>query len=706
MQFSAIRLREWKAFRRADFELPRASKGKSLVLIGARNGYGKTSLLEALIIGLYGTAGRDLVARAESRDGETGKLIGYRQFIERAFNRQAYEEGANRMSVEIVLDVGRKTITVERTWYIGMSDGEPSFKPSDEQLIIYEGRDDDRVPLRVPATQDRGEYLQAYVERHFLQQSLAGFFLFDGERVQRLAESEMATQVRLGIEGLLGISILRRLQQDLERLVVDRRPRDDASASTALDDTRDEADELLDQIEHRQREANDLKRQLGDAEAERTDLMHRQTRLHGDGISEASELNEKRLIQRRELDKCRDELSHILERELPLLVAGNGLRDALAAQITGDQAFRRWQGVIRSGDSLLDNFLKKLRTEHLPLDPALTESQRAALQGWVSKVWTDLHHPPPKDCPSAELHGYLGDEEQIAVLARLSGVAQFASETVGGVLRRIAEAEAELDRVNDQLARLNVVGSKAQDLQTKIEAAFQREKTLSAQLVAAENELSSKRQALATKEQRVAWMVDQRSKNAPQLAIVRRAEAVQGMLTGLIDEAISLYTGRVGKEMTTAYRGIAHKSTVQKVEVDDDCSVRLVAKGGRDFRTLDNSAGENQIFACALIAAVVKASGRDFPIVVDTPLARLDKIHRSRLLQWMAEHTSSQVILLSTDAEVVGDNLEAVRGYVAKAFQVNHKDIDGFGLSRVEADSYFEPVARVATGNLPREVTQ
>ena len=39
---------------------------------------------------------------------------------------------------------------------------------------------------------------------------------------------------------------------------------------------------------------------------------------------------------------------------------------------------------------------------------------------------------------------------------------------------------------------------------------------------------------------------------------------------------------------------------------------------------MDSSAGEEQIFALSLIAAIAKVSGTKVPFVMDTPLARLD----------------------------------------------------------------------------------
>src|SRR4051812_14278557 len=101
MFLRSIKLRDWKAYANAAFEFPVPTKNKNVVLIGAKNGYGKTSLLEALILGLYGRDGMNALARAVSTNSDSDKS--YDEFVERAFHGQALQQGRTSISVEIVL---------------------------------------------------------------------------------------------------------------------------------------------------------------------------------------------------------------------------------------------------------------------------------------------------------------------------------------------------------------------------------------------------------------------------------------------------------------------------------------------------------------------------------------------------------------------------------------------------------------------------
>src|SRR5690606_211498 len=106
---------------------------------------------------------------------------------------------------------------------------------------------------------------------------------------------------------------------------------------------------------------------------------------------------------------------------------------------------------------------------------------------------------------------------------------------------------------------------------------------------------------------------------------------------------------------------MAHRSDyLREVTINEDGEVELASPDGRDLRQYDLSAGEKQIFTQALFSAIAEVSERTFPLVVDTPLGRLDENHRLNVLKHITGR-KGQVILISTDTEVVGQFLAAIR---------------------------------------------
>ena len=64
MWISRLELTCFKGYQHQVFSFPEPTNGKNIVLIGGMNGYGKTSILEALYLCLYGKDAMVHLARA------------------------------------------------------------------------------------------------------------------------------------------------------------------------------------------------------------------------------------------------------------------------------------------------------------------------------------------------------------------------------------------------------------------------------------------------------------------------------------------------------------------------------------------------------------------------------------------------------------------------------------------------------------------
>ena len=78
------------------------------------------------------------------------------------------------------------------------------------------------------------------------------------------------------------------------------------------------------------------------------------------------------------------------------------------------------------------------------------------------------------------------------------------------------------------------------------------------------------------------------------------------------------------------------------------------------------------------------------PIMMDTPLARLDTDHRKNVLRYFAAQSSDQVVFLSQPDEVNGEYLDAIKGRVAKAYHIDYEEVgNGVGMAHVR-EGYFQ----------------
>lgn len=210
MYLERIHLRDWKCFRDAEFEFPSPDE-KRIVLIGGQNGAGKTSLMEGLLVGMYGNQAVDLISERETIPGTRDRPY-YNEIIRNSVNRSAVSESTRPKSkITIAFRDDDERIVIERVFHLRPG------QPHEEELQVWQGSadDDGLKPIEV-GSDDKQRELQDYIESAILPHDLAGFFFFDGEQVQRLASRDRSEVTRNGLEQLFGLKVLRTLQSDLK----------------------------------------------------------------------------------------------------------------------------------------------------------------------------------------------------------------------------------------------------------------------------------------------------------------------------------------------------------------------------------------------------------------------------------------------------------------------------------------------------------
>ena len=187
---------------------------------------------------------------------------------------------------------------------------------------------------------------------------------------------------------------------------------------------------------------------------------------------------------------------------------------------------------------------------------------------------------------------------------------------------------------------------------------------------AARRELDAAEAELGDKRAELERYLSNIKRRTPDLDNATRADAYAKLIGDLLEEAVPHEVDAVATEMTSVWKAMAHlPDRVERIAISPDCKVSMLATDGTDLHEIEKSAGASQIFTLALITAITRVSGRTFPSVVDTPLARLSRDHRIGLLETFTNRPD-QVILLSTDQEVVDDKLDAIRHRLAKCYEL------------------------------------
>ena len=101
-------------------------------------------------------------------------------------------------------------------------------------------------------------------------------------------------------------------------------------------------------------------------------------------------------------------------------------------------------------------------------------------------------------------------------------------------------------------------------------------------------------------------------------------------------------------------------------------TAKLLDKEGNTIKKKSLSSGERQVFALSLLWALAKSSQLSLPIVIDTPLGRLDSHHRKNLVDHYFPHASRQMIILSTDTEFDESYYKLISKWVSHAYELDY----------------------------------
>lgn len=692
MHLKSLTLRDWKAYSTAKFDLPSPTPNKNLVLVGAQNGFGKTSFFEAVVLGLFGKDGMPLIARAAFADAGVERLTtSYRGFMEKAINRNAIRNGRTSCSVTLVFGLDEENeeeIEIKRIWNFSDSG---AFKASDEEIQIFEGAR--RKPVGPPSGEDRAEWFRDYVAKTFLPYYLAAFFMFDGEQVSTFAEREMSAQVQNGIEGLLGIPVLRELASDLRNYARDRRRETPSGSNSTLARLEQDRDELNAKLAEAQTKLDAVAPNLLNMSQER-ERITRQLDSYGTG-SQAQLQEQLSSLNRYDLEaeRAQEQLHALLAGEVSIALAGRTLRDETAEQLRREEIREGWEAGRAQGDRNLERFVDMFADALTKIQPTLHDQQATGVKEAIGTCWESLWHPPPDDSAEKILHVHLTSADRQRTRQKLADIAELGSPQVLTLVDRIIDAETEATKIKESISRLEGVAPQLEEKRDRL-------RTLNAEIDAANKEVGGLRNEVAgltgqieIKNKDIARLGAQMDQAQPALRRATRGDRMAALIDEIVKEAVPSQIAEIASAMTAAHRTMAHKKDlVERVDIDEACNVRLLNSRGDDVRDLDLSAGEKQIFTQALISAVAQVSGRVFPMLIDTPLGRLDVAHRRGVLQHLVERRG-QVILLSTNTEVVGEYYELVRPHILRSYIVDHDHVDGVG-SSAPREGYFETETR------------
>ena len=634
---------------RHDIDLaPRTKYGnkRPIVLFGGLNGAGKTTTLTAVRLALYG---RQSMGRSISN------IAYHQQLVEYIHKPRKSIVAPNSAAVELDFTYGKHgtvdDFKVVRSW-------QESGKKTVEHLEIYKNEE-----LLEGLS---SEQLQSFLNE-LIPIGVADLFFFDGEKIADLAEDETNEALADAIKRLLGLDIVDRLRADLGIYLRENNqtklPKDIAKELKSL--------ETLYKNNYAKYQSFigknvDLNTELVSITADAATTQQRINELGGAWATsrQAEELRTEQIIK--EKDSTNSQIKELFSDAIPLALAKNSIANLLE-QLEQEKATKTQ----RVAKEELNKHIEKLRVE---LAKVVGNSSKKAVNNAIDSTFDQVI----EDNSNTTIIHDISDTELNQIQSLVRSYVPQQVQQLNALTSRAEELEEELTiasaniaRAPDQ-ARLNDILSELGELQS------QKGSLLKQIEVNKEEAKRSLRQAMDNL-RRLRDLDQKFSKSMSHGQGITLAANSREMLIEFSEQTKIRKLATLEQEFIKSFGKLARKDDMDILAKIDPQTfdVELTDKRGKTINKKKLSAGEKQIYAIAMLEALGRTSGRNLPIIIDTPLGRLDSKHRTKLVKNYFPTASHQVLILSTDTEIDEDFYSELSPEISHAFSVDYDSSKG-----------------------------
>ena len=627
---------------------------RPIILFGGMNGGGKTTLMDAIRLALYGQR-----AQCSTRNN-----LSYSEFLLQCINNQTSSLDQTRIELafEHIVDYQYIQFRIIRQWNRTLKDGK------DILGIHREDWPDESL------TNTWDEYIET-----LLPIGISNLFLFDGEQVKELAEQDSPPQsVIEAIRSLLGLELAEKLSIDLDILVSRKRK---ALANSTQLATIEEIESRLKQyqveVDTSLETSCKLQNNLEKAQ-DKLDHALNKFKIEGGKIAaKKSQLENRSQDLAKSAEEQRLEMRKLAEGSLPLTLITPLLNQAknqaeqeiklYQTQVTKSVILQRDRRLLDYLETLTisDKYLEKIQTfltqENQVLDVEQLEPWLSLEEDGFKLLEAILTHQLPQDINLAQQQ-----------------------------TKRLQTILIDMDNADRELAT-----AAAPEDYEKLEKAIKvaQKEVTSAQTAYNEGNRSYKEalKAIEKTKKELENYSEQVIDSANDEHLIKSASKVQQTLQIFKERLTLKKLNKLEGEVTECFRYLLHKTElVHRVVIDtQNFSLSLFDPDGKAISKNRLSAGEKQLLAIAFLWGLARVSGRHLPIAIDTPLGRLDSSHRHNLIERYFPTASHQVILLSTDTEIGENEIKKLREQDAIARQYLLQYNSEQRQTSVVADQYF-----------------
>ena len=617
---------------------------RNITLVGGLNGRGKTTFHEAILISLYGKQALKYIQENERS---------YDKLLIDHINKHATEKDTY-VSVSLCLDDGTD-ICVKRSWKMN------------GKKVLQE------IEVKKNGVVDKylGENWNYYIEE-ILPFGIARFFFFNNEKITQLANDSSFEQIKESIKSAIGVTTIEKAIAHLDEVIRRKKNALQAFENSAENVEFKEIEQQLiginGRIEAAIHHASELELECQE-NAVRVETIEREFWASGGDLSRNRESikNEMHKISA-ERDAIHAEILQLASDPFsPLLLCRDLVIQSYerASKMQEDSAQRYAEEQMVCA---FQRILEKLRNLSLGLD----ELNQVKL---ILEEELTTHVPETVGVPPQALTA----TTKMLYERLISEFFQSVPQRVLNLTNRVDDQESQLMNLD---AHLEATDDRSLAMRLyEILKEHEREKAVADEELKKQYELveSLKKQKEILMNRRIQLIkaiTEKENKNDNNTRVIKYAAMSMDVLGEFKRRLQSEKATTLSSKVTDCFKKLVEKDTlVSKIEIaPSNLDITILDYGGQELLKNQLSAGEQQMFAESIVWALALTSGYKAPVVIDTPMARLDSSNRSNFVMNYLPTASTQVIVLSTDEEIYGRYHDMIREYIVDYYTFLYRE--------------------------------
>ena len=655
--------RAYKGVNKVSFE----KNGKNVFLVAGNNGFGKTTFLTSLVWCLYGKLMIDV---DEKFRRDINDAQGYKNFAKANLNQESalliseadftnedkkhiakngyggtygkYEEDSKyhveiHMTDVFIPAIPCSEITIKRTY---------DYLLETENIeVLIDGHVNELA---------KEVGYDIFINDFILSKDIAKFFLFDAEKIVNLAEIKSVDEKRklsTAYSEVLGIKKYEDIKRNLENLRIKFRKKGGASVSQIkLDKLTADIEKIEQSIGEKERERALAIDSIAAFQTEKDSLQEKLIR-EGNAMS-VEELARLKAgleaIKEKDL-KLKSQLREMLD-IAPFAISGKLFCEAIAQSELEQRSKTKRAKAADLADAMRQtrqNIIEGARNINLTssqkeLLESIIESSFSATMAQYNSVSDEAGVKVLLDF-SAEEHNALKSLYDNIRLSYNITFRQLVKDIKNNTIfmqktqRKISAAEYD-----DGDAEIRKARTRKAEVEVKLTELESSSRKLSEEIGILNKDLSIKKKQLSEylKLVRVEGMDKEKDAMAERLI-----NELNAFLTLLKDKRKASLASKIKSEIDVLMHKTDFIHSVSIDILDNIIEINLMDKEGNIINKEKLSKGEQQLYATAILKALVEESGISFPVFIDSPLQKFDSIHSKNIISKFYPTVSKQVVI-------------------------------------------------------------